>query len=53
LRQLPVPDRAPTWELAVRRFGRRTPLALAAGQIGLDELRAPSLIDAFLALLPG
>ncbi len=52
LRQLPVPDRAPTWELTARRFGRRTPLALAAGQIGLDELRAPGLIDAYLALLP-
>ena len=52
LRRLPVPDRAPTWELTVRQFGRRTPLALAAAQIGLDELRAPGLIDAYLALLP-
>ncbi len=53
LRQLPVADRAPTWELTLRHFGRRTPLTLAAGQIGLDELRAPVLIDAYLAQLPG
>jgi hypothetical protein len=53
LRQLPVADRAPIWELTVRHFGRRTPLSLAAGQIGLDELRAPVLIDEYLAHLPG
>ncbi|MBV9353942.1 MAG: hypothetical protein JO023_00300 [Chloroflexi bacterium] len=53
LRQVPVADRAPTWELTVRHFGRRTPLTLAAAQIGLDELRAPVLIDAYLARLPG
>jgi hypothetical protein len=53
LRELPVADRAPTWELTVRHFGRQTPLTLAAGQIGIDELRAPGIIDAYLAHLSG
>ena len=31
LRRLPLPDRAPAWELAVRRFGHGKPLPQAAG----------------------
>jgi hypothetical protein len=40
-------ERAPTWELAVRRFGRHKPLAQAAGEIGLDEVHARALINRF------
>jgi hypothetical protein len=44
LERLPNGDRAATWELAVRRFGRHKPLARAAGEIGLDEVVARGLI---------
>jgi hypothetical protein len=47
LRRLPTRDRAPTWELAVRRYGRRKPLPQAAGEIGLDEIHARELLDRF------
>jgi hypothetical protein len=51
LRRLPPRDRAPTWELAVRHFGRQKPLVQAAGEIGLDALRAQALIDQFSSSL--
>lgn len=44
LRQLPSRDRAPAWELAVRRFGHRKSLARAAGEIGMDGVRAADLL---------
>ena len=47
LRRLPISDRAPTWELAMRRYGHHKPLAQAAGEIGLDELHARELLDRF------
>ena len=47
LRQLPMNDRAPAWELAMRRFGRHKPLAQAAGEIGLDVVVARDLVERF------
>jgi hypothetical protein len=47
LRCLPPAERAPTWELAVRRFGSHKPLAQAAGEIGLDEVLARALMERF------
>src|SRR5215469_6922356 len=47
---LPVTDRAPAWELAIRHFGRRKPLEQAAGEIGMDVLWARALMDAFTSL---
>ena len=47
LRCLGPAERAPTWELAVRRFGRHKPLAPAAGEIGLDEVVARALMERF------
>ncbi len=47
LRQLPANDRAPAWELVVRRFGRHKPLAVAAGDIGLDVIVARALLECF------
>src|SRR5690348_7480320 len=47
LRQLPAVDRAPLWELAIRRYGRHKPLEQAAGEIGMDAVRARALLDAF------
>ena len=47
LRQLPANDRAPTWELAVRHFGRHKPIAVAAGDIGLDLIVARALLERF------
>jgi hypothetical protein len=55
LHGLPSRDRASTWELAVRHFGRRTPLGQAAAEIGMDVLHARHLLDRFreqLAVLP-
>jgi hypothetical protein len=46
VRRLPVNDRAPAWELAVRRFGRRKDVASAAGEIGMDVLHARELLEA-------
>ncbi len=40
-------ERAPLWELAVRRYGRGKPLNQAAGEIGMDTIRARCLIEAF------
>ena len=55
VRQLPTNDRAPAWELAVRRYGRHKPLAQAAGEIGLDLIVARDLMERFahnLAAVP-
>ena len=47
LRHMPARDRAPVWELAVRRYGRHKPLEQAAGEIGMDEIHARALLEAF------
>ena len=47
LRRLPLAERAPTWELAMRRYGRHKPLGQAAGEIGMDLLRAQALLERF------
>jgi hypothetical protein len=47
LRRLEPKDRASTWELAMRRFGRHKPLPQAAAEIGLDETLARSLLERF------
>src|ERR1700704_2655345 len=47
VRRLPPNDRAPAWELAVRRYGRHKPLAQAAGALGLDLIGARSLMERF------
>jgi hypothetical protein len=47
LRRLPTNDRAATWELAVRHFGRRKPVAQAAGEIGLDAIHGQALVERF------
>ena len=47
VRRLPPSNRAPAWELAVRRYGRHKPLAQAAGEIGLDLIVARDLIERF------
>jgi len=47
LRAMPVHDRAPPWELALRRFGRHKPLEQAAGEIGMDVIHARALLEAF------
>jgi hypothetical protein len=55
LRRMPPNDRAPTWELAMRRFGRRKPLQQAAGDIGMDLVRARDLLERYsqqLAAVP-
>ena len=44
---LAVSDRAPAWELAIRHYGRRKPLAQAAGEIGMDLIRARALMEQF------
>ncbi|MDQ6669934.1 MAG: hypothetical protein M3069_04170 [Chloroflexota bacterium] len=51
LRRLPVNDRAPCWELAMRRFGRRKELFRAAAEIGMDLLHAHDLLDAYFNCL--
>ena len=51
VRSLPERDRAPLWELAMRRFGRHKPLEQAAGEIGMDVIRARALLDAFARAL--
>lgn len=48
---LPVSDRAPLWELAVRRHGRGKPLEQAAGEIGMDAIRARALLQMFEAAI--
>jgi hypothetical protein len=52
VRGLPVNDRAPAWELAIRRFGRRKELAQASGEIGMDLLHARDLLEALFGLAP-
>jgi len=55
LRRLPVNDRAPAWELAVRRYGRHKPLPQAAGEIGMDVVHARDLLERYaheLAAVP-
>jgi hypothetical protein len=55
LRSMPLIDRAPVWELAVRRYGRHKPLEQAAGEIGMDAIRGRALLEAFsqaLAAVP-
>ena len=47
VRALPVSDRAPLWELAVRHYARSRPLEQAAGEIGMDALRARALLESF------
>jgi hypothetical protein len=47
VRRLPTNDRAPAWELAVRRYGRHKPLAQAAAEIGLDVIVARDLLERF------
>jgi len=51
LRRLPPYDRAPAWELAIRRYGRHKPLRQAAGEIGMDVVHAQDLIERFSHLL--
>ena len=47
VRRLPTNERAPLWELAVRRYGRHKPLAQAAGEIGLDLVVARDIMERF------
>jgi hypothetical protein len=47
LHNLPPSDRAPLWELAVRRYGRSKPLAQASAEIGMDLVHARELLEAF------
>jgi hypothetical protein len=47
LKRLPANDRAPLWELATRHYGRHKPIEQAAGEIGMDPIRAHSLLHAF------
>src|SRR5919202_136473 len=51
LRRMSVNDRAPFWELAVRRFGRHKPVEQAAGEIGMDAIHARDLVGQFSRLL--
>ena len=51
LRRLPANDRAPAWELAIRRYGRHKPLRQAAGEIGMDVVHAQDLLERFSQLL--
>jgi hypothetical protein len=51
VRRMPVNDRAPVWELAIRRHGRHKPLTQAAGEIGMDEVHARDLLERFSHVL--
>ena len=51
VRRLPPLDRAPAWELAIRRYGRHKPLVQAAGEIGMDVVHAQDLLERFSHLL--
>src|SRR5437763_16656719 len=44
LRRMRVNDRAPIWELAVRRYGRHKPVGQSAGATGMDPLHARNLV---------
>src|SRR5690348_12230475 len=52
VRQMPIRERAPAWELLVRRYGRQKPLPRAAGEIGMDLIHARGLLERFQQLLP-
>ena len=55
VRSLPPSDRAPLWELAVRRYARHKPLEQAAAEIGMDAVRGRALLAALgqaLAAVP-
>ena len=47
LRRIPPSDRALLWELATRRYARHKPVEQAAGEIGMDALRARELLETF------
>lgn len=51
VRTLPVRDRAPLWELAIRHYARAKPLDRAAAEIGMDALHARTLLDTFTRAL--
>jgi hypothetical protein len=51
VRGLPTIDRAPAWELLIRRYGRRKPPAQASAEIGMDLIRARDLLERFSQLL--
>jgi hypothetical protein len=51
VRALPNLDRAPTWELLIRRYGRHKPTAQASAEIGMDLIRANDLLERFSQLL--
>jgi hypothetical protein len=51
LRALPSIDRAPAWELLIRRYGRHKPPAQASAEIGMDLIRARDLLSRFSQLL--
>ena len=51
LRRMRVTDRAPLWELAMRRFGRHKPVEQAAGEIGMDTSHARGLLAQFSRLM--
>ena len=51
VRRMPVNDRAPLWELAVRRFGGHKPVEQAAGEIGMDAIHARDLLERYSHLL--
>jgi len=47
LAQMSSSDRAPIWELATRRYARHKSLSQAAGEIGMDVVRADVLLERF------
>jgi hypothetical protein len=51
VRALPPTERAPFWELATRHYARRKAVEHAAGEIGMDTIRAQALLDAFARAL--
>jgi len=51
VRRLPTNDRAPPWEVAVRRYGRGQSLEQATSDIGMDLVRGRALLDAFSTAL--
>jgi len=44
LRRVAARDRPPTWEVAVRHYGRGRTVAQAAGEIGMDVVHARELL---------
>jgi hypothetical protein len=45
--EMPTNDRAATWELAIRHYGRHKPLPQAAGEIGMDVVHARELLECY------